>query len=43
MSSSKPRYRQLQDAIIERISDGELRPGDRVPSENELALSAGVS
>jgi GntR family histidine utilization transcriptional repressor len=43
MSRSKPRYRQLQDAIIERISDGELRPGDRVPSENELALSAGVS
>jgi GntR family transcriptional regulator, histidine utilization repressor len=43
MSSGKPRYRQLQDAIIERISDGELRPGDRVPSENELALSAGVS
>jgi GntR family transcriptional regulator, histidine utilization repressor len=42
-AGSKPRYRQLQDAIIERISDGELRPGDRVPSENELALSAGVS
>ena len=42
-AGSKPRYQQLKDAIIERITDGELRPGDRVPSENELVLSAGVS
>lgn len=42
-ASSKPRYQQLKDAIIERISEGDLRPGDRVPSENELVLSAGVS
>lgn len=42
-TNGKPRYQQLKDAIIERISDGELRPGDRVPSENELVLSSGVS
>jgi GntR family histidine utilization transcriptional repressor len=41
--TGKPRYQQLKDAIIERITGGELRPGDRVPSENELVLSAGVS
>jgi GntR family histidine utilization transcriptional repressor len=42
-AAGKPRYQQLKDAIIERITDGELRPGDRVPSENELVLSSGVS
>lgn len=39
----KPRYRQLKDAIIAQISRGELKPNDRVPSENELVDSAGVS
>ncbi len=38
-----PRYRQLKELIIERISSGELRPQDRVPSENELVDSTGVS
>ena len=32
----KPRYQQVKDLIIQRISTGELRPADRVPSENEL-------
>ncbi len=40
---SKPRYQQLKEEIIGRISRGELRPGDRVPSENELVEAAGVS
>jgi GntR family histidine utilization transcriptional repressor len=40
---AKPRYQQLKDEIIGRISRGELRPNDRVPSENELVGSAGVS
>ena len=39
----KPRYQQLKDSIIDRISTGSLRPNDRVPSENELVESAGVS
>ncbi len=40
---AKPRYRQLKDLIIGRISAGELRPRDRVPSENELVDATGVS
>ncbi len=40
---AKPRYQQLKDRIIDQISDGSLRPRDRVPSENELVQSAGVS
>ena len=38
-----PRYQQLKDMIIGRISNGELRPHDRVPSENELVESMSVS
>lgn len=44
MSSAEiPRYRQLKELIIRRISTGELQPRDRVPSENELVDSTGVS
>ena len=42
-SQSKPRYQQLKDLIIRRISTGELAPSDRVPSENELVESMNVS
>jgi GntR family histidine utilization transcriptional repressor len=42
-SATIPRYRQLKEQIIRRISTGELRPRDRVPSENELVDSTGVS
>jgi GntR family histidine utilization transcriptional repressor len=40
---STPRYRQLKELIIGRISSGELQPRDRVPSENELVDATGVS
>lgn len=40
---SKPRYQQLKDLIIAKISNGDLRPEDRVPSENELVESMHVS
>ncbi len=40
---TKPRYQQLKELIISRISSGELRPRDRVPSEHELVDSTGVS
>ena len=43
MTMDKPRYQQLKDLIIQRISSGELRPSDRVPSENELVESMSVS
>jgi GntR family histidine utilization transcriptional repressor len=39
----KPRYQQLKDLIIGRISSGDLRPQDRVPSENELVETEKVS
>ena len=39
----KPRYQQLKDLIIGRISNGELQPQDRVPSENELVEAMNVS
>jgi GntR family histidine utilization transcriptional repressor len=38
-----PRYRQVKELIIGRISRGELRPSDRVPSENELVDATGFS
>ena len=38
-----PRYQQLKELIIRRISTGELQPRDRVPSENELVDTTGVS
>lgn len=41
--AAKPRYQQLKDLIITRISTGELRPRDRVPSENELVELMQVS
>jgi GntR family histidine utilization transcriptional repressor len=40
---AKPRYLQLKELIIGQISTGELRPRDRVPSENELVDATGVS
>lgn len=43
MSHAKPRYQQLKDLIIGRISSGELKPSDRVPSENELVEAMNVS
>jgi GntR family histidine utilization transcriptional repressor len=39
----RPRYQQLKDLIITQISSGELRPHDRVPSENELVEQMNVS
>jgi GntR family histidine utilization transcriptional repressor len=43
VSHGKPRYQQLKDLIIGRISSGELQPSDRVPSENELVEAMSVS
>ena len=38
-----PAYQRIQGAIRERIEAGELRPGDAVTSERELARIHGVS
>ncbi|MEC9415678.1 MAG: histidine utilization repressor [Pseudomonadota bacterium] len=38
-----PRYQQLKELIINQISSGDLKPLERVPSENQLVVSMGVS
>ncbi|MFR9806024.1 GntR family transcriptional regulator [Pseudonocardia sp. RS010] len=38
-----PLYRQVSDALAERISCGGLVPGDRLPSEAELGAEFGVN
>jgi len=42
-ASSVPKYRQIIGAIEELIRAGELRPGDRLPSINELCARHGLS
>lgn len=41
--SSKPMYRQIADALRERIQRGELKPGDALPTESELQAQFNVS
>lgn len=38
-----PAYRRIQEVILKRIEGGQLRPGDAVGSERELARVHGVS
>ena len=35
--NSIPLYKQIIEDILSRIHDGSLQPGDRIPSERELA------
>jgi GntR family transcriptional regulator len=42
-TSYVPLYRQLVDVFVRKIDSGELRPGDRLPSEREMAESMKVS
>jgi DNA-binding transcriptional MocR family regulator len=39
----QPIYRQLADAIAERISTGQLEVGERLPPQREIARSLGVN
>ncbi len=41
--SAIPISRQLQDLILSQVDRGELRPGDRLPTETELCERLGVS
>lgn len=41
--TAQPRYRQVKEHIITLINTGKLKPRDRVPSENELTRTLGVS
>ena len=36
-------YEQVKDFIARKIQDGSLRPGDRLPSENDLVMQFGMS
>ncbi len=38
-----PAYFQLAQILYDRIMSGELRPGDRIPSESELSQDFGLS
>jgi GntR family transcriptional regulator len=41
--SPVPLYYQLAEAIEHQIADGVLQPGDRLPSERDIAQQAGIS
>ena len=41
--SGGPRYRVVKDFVREEIKSGRLRPGDKVPSENQLGKKFGLS
>lgn len=40
---AEPAYRKVADALLARITDRTLNPGDRLPSETELARQFGVN
>lgn len=43
LNCAQPRYSQVKSHLLKLISGGELKPNDRVPSENELVAALGVS
>lgn len=43
IDTTQARYRQVKDHIITLINTGELKPDDRVPSENALVKLLGVA
>ena len=38
-----PAYQRIIDDIRTKIARGSLKPGDRLPTKNELAIAYGVS
>ena len=42
-NNPKPLYQQLRDVIEEKISSGEWKPNDKIPSENQLSAQYGLS
>ena len=43
VSRVRPAYRQVEDQLLDRIRDGSLAVGDRLPSEADLSVLFGVS
>jgi DNA-binding GntR family transcriptional regulator len=43
MPTAKPSFRLIVDDIAGKISSGELKPGDKLPSTSQLAATYGVS
>src|SRR3954452_853633 len=43
VGSYRPGYELVAERILELIAESELRPGDRMPTENELAALLGNS
>jgi GntR family transcriptional regulator len=41
--STRPLYLRIRDALVERVSSGEWKPGATLPNEAELARAFGVS
>ena len=41
--TSIPLYVQIAETLLDRIESGELRPGDRLPSERDLSKMLGVN
>ena len=42
-ATRSPLYNQVRDILVERLREGEWKPGDRLPTETELAQETGVS
>lgn len=40
MTKKQLQYQKIEDTIISQIRNGELKQGDRLPSENELSNSS---
>lgn len=40
---SQPIYQQIMDGITKKVLRGELRPGDQIPSQREMAVLLKVS
>lgn len=41
--TKKPKYLQIADALRQQIEQGQLKPGDRLPSINEMIADYGIS
>lgn len=42
-NSPKPLYQQLRDILIDAIDSGKWEPNEKIPSENELSVTYGLS